>query len=519
MAAPPLSLFALRVPGGGEVIYPETYFKKDFVISSISFADTLPDSPDKKRHLVKVHHTPVEDDDSDDDDDDYDFSDELDDDDDEDQDDEEGDVSANGAEKLNLGKHELDVSKDELDAPPEEEAHVLCSLIPNSIETVTGLNVHCAAEDLVGFSVTGPYAVDLIGSFVVNLNHMNQEPDSDEEIDSDIYGESSDEDEYDSEDAFEYFDDEDDDEELDPALAGLLNPEDSGEEEDPSRFEEVGSAPASSAKGKGKKAAAAVNGKKRGAAAAGLDSDGDASMSSAAAASESADLSRNQRKRLNKKAKAQSDAVAAASTVGDDSTASTASSKAKKVSFKQGEIDGPSGSGAPPSKGDVSASSVTSAISKKDKAAAAVAGKKGEANKKDKKEDAEKPKAAAAAAAAAGNKANGRKKMTTASGLVIEDVKIGTGPQAKTGQRVGMRYIGKLTSGKQFDANTSGKPFYFKLGRGEVIKGWDEGVKGMTIGSERRLTVPPQLAYGSQKLPGLPPNSTLVFDVKLVDIK
>lgn len=78
-----------------------------------------------------------------------------------------------------------------------------------------------------------------------------------------------------------------------------------------------------------------------------------------------------------------------------------------------------------------------------------------------------------------------------------------------------MRYIGKLTNGKVFDSNTKGKPFSFKLGRGEVIKGWDEGVTGMKIGEERRLTCPPQLAYGSRGAPpDIPKNATLVFDIK-----
>lgn len=112
--------------------------------------------------------------------------------------------------------------------------------------------------------------------------------------------------------------------------------------------------------------------------------------------------------------------------------------------------------------------------------------------------------------------------MTTtklASGLIIEEKTAGNGPAAKAGQKVGMRYVGKLTNGKVFDQCTSGKPFSFKLGKGEVIKGWDEGVKGMRVGAERRLTCPPKLAYGSQKIPGIPANSTLIFDVKLVEIK
>ncbi|WRT70436.1 uncharacterized protein IL334_007434 [Kwoniella shivajii] len=109
-------------------------------------------------------------------------------------------------------------------------------------------------------------------------------------------------------------------------------------------------------------------------------------------------------------------------------------------------------------------------------------------------------------------------KRTLPSGLIIEDIKVGDGPVAKTGKRLGMRYIGKLTTGKQFDSNTAGKPFSFQLGKGEVIRGWDEGLAGMAVGGERRLTIPPQLAYGNQKIPGIPKNSTLKFDVKLVTI-
>lgn len=83
-----------------------------------------------------------------------------------------------------------------------------------------------------------------------------------------------------------------------------------------------------------------------------------------------------------------------------------------------------------------------------------------------------------------------------------------------------MRYVGRLQNGKQFDANTKGKPFAFKLGKGEVIGGWDEGLKGMQVGGERRLTIPPKMGYGARGAPpDIPGNSTLVFDVKLVEIK
>ena len=100
----------------------------------------------------------------------------------------------------------------------------------------------------------------------------------------------------------------------------------------------------------------------------------------------------------------------------------------------------------------------------------------------------------------------------------MDDKRLGSGAVAKNGDRVDMRYIGKLKDGKVFDSNKKGKPFTFKLGSGEVIKGWEIGVQGMQAGGERRITLPPHLGYGSKKLPDIPANSTLVFDVKVVDI-
>jgi len=107
------------------------------------------------------------------------------------------------------------------------------------------------------------------------------------------------------------------------------------------------------------------------------------------------------------------------------------------------------------------------------------------------------------------------------NGLKIRDHKPGEGPQAKKGARVSMRYVGKLTdgNGKVFDSNTKGKPFTFRLGAGEVIKGWDEGVVGMKVGGERLLIVPPSLGYGNRKMADIPANSTLRFEVKLIGMK
>ncbi|KAF2670929.1 hypothetical protein BT63DRAFT_385367 [Microthyrium microscopicum] len=103
-------------------------------------------------------------------------------------------------------------------------------------------------------------------------------------------------------------------------------------------------------------------------------------------------------------------------------------------------------------------------------------------------------------------------------GVTVEDKKAGTGPAAKKGDKVAMRYIGKLKDGKVFDSNKKGKPFDFKLGSGEVIKGWDVGVAGMSVGAERRITVPAKMAYGNQDMPGIPKGSELTFDLKLISI-
>lgn len=83
--------------------------------------------------------------------------------------------------------------------------------------------------------------------------------------------------------------------------------------------------------------------------------------------------------------------------------------------------------------------------------------------------------------------------------------------------QIGVRYIGRVKGGKIFDKNVSGKPFFFALGRQEVIKGWDEGITGMKLGGERKLIIPPALAYGKRGSPPLiPPNATLVFEVSIV---
>jgi len=119
------------------------------------------------------------------------------------------------------------------------------------------------------------------------------------------------------------------------------------------------------------------------------------------------------------------------------------------------------------------------------------------------------------------NKSKNGDKMKTASGLEYIEVEAGTGAQAEAGKTVSVHYTGKFQDGRVFDSSVSrGEPITFRLGVGQVIKGWDEGIALMKVGGKAQLVIPPALGYGERGAGGvIPPNATLTFDVELVAVK
>ncbi len=116
-------------------------------------------------------------------------------------------------------------------------------------------------------------------------------------------------------------------------------------------------------------------------------------------------------------------------------------------------------------------------------------------------------------------KAGEKAVVTTPSGLKYTDLVEGTGASPQTGQNVVVHYTGTLEDGTKFDSSRDrNQPFQFKIGVGQVIKGWDEGVSTMKVGGRRQLIIPPDLGYGARGIGPIPPNSTLLFDVELLKI-
>ena len=109
--------------------------------------------------------------------------------------------------------------------------------------------------------------------------------------------------------------------------------------------------------------------------------------------------------------------------------------------------------------------------------------------------------------------------ITRTDGLIIKDIKLGDGREAKIGNTLVVHYAGTLLDGTPFDSSYERQqPFSFQLGAGRVIKGWEEGFEGMKVGGKRELTIPPEMGYGPNAVGPIPPNSTLKFTVELVDI-
>lgn len=316
----------------------------------------------------------------------------------------------------------------------------------------------------VFFKVSGTHTVHLTGNYVIPQDD-GQASLYDEDDEEDDYDLSPDEDEL---DAFEDTDEESDD--LDDIADPRITEVDTEDDE---------AAAAAKGAGKGKNKRPAED----------SDEEDEANLDDimakslkkdegATADGESKKLSKAEKKRQKKLKKNDGEAApaGAAATEGKKEAAQTNGSE-KKVQFAKNLEQGPTPSGTSP-------------------AASAKADKKTE-------------KAAA----------SGSVGVKEVNGVTIDVRKVGTGPAAKKGNRLEMRYIGKLDNGKVFDSNKAGKPFSFKLGAGEVIKGWDIGLEGIQVGGERRLVIPPHLAYGNKALPGIPKNSKLTFDIKCLSIK
>ncbi|KAI9720627.1 MAG: hypothetical protein M1812_002807 [Candelaria pacifica] len=396
----------------------------------------------------------------------------------EDDEDEDMDVDApNGVNgvvsKIKRGKAKAtgdEESEDEEGEDLDVEEFVICTLDPSK-NYQQPLDITIAEDERVFFKVSGTHTIYLTGNYVVPADgHRHDEEIDSEEEDYDL---SPDEDE---------LDDEEESDLLDALEDPRVTEVDSEEDEVAPKLVKADSKAQNKVEKKGKNKRAA---EESGDEIPNLDDIMAKSLKPAdTAANGEPKLSKKQLKKLKNNAGQAVEAAVDNKTVKKEEPTKESPSNAKgdkKVQFAKNLEQGPSGS-------------------PKDTKTEQPATGKGEAKKDD-------------------NKAKASLGVKVIQGVKVDDKKLGTGRAAKKGDKVGMRYIGKLEDGKVFDSNKKGKPFSFKLGSGEVIKGWDIGVLGMSVGSERRMTIPSHLAYAGKAQPGIPANSTLVFDVKLLEIK
>ncbi|EXJ53830.1 peptidylprolyl isomerase [Cladophialophora yegresii CBS 114405] len=516
----PVAVYAMRVPPGDIMVPAVPEFAAMFRVTMAAIdpsAEPELEDPDDKRppratlKLVRVPDDMLDDDDESDDED-FDLDDDEDDDDededeevnggpsekksktktmdedadmeDEDEDEDEDDdaeaiaqlakimklAKGKGKAKAVDGEDDADDEDDSDDESLEMDEVVICTLDPEKNFQQT-LDFVVGEGEKVFFKVSGTHTVHLTGNYVIPQDDGSASL-YDEDDEGEDYDLSPDEDEL---DALEDADEESDalDDLDDPRIAEV----DSEEEEALNVVKGTG-------KGKNKRPA--------------VDEDEDEGdnlddimakslkkddkLEQTAAATTNGEaakkLSKAEKKRLKKLKKNDGEAVSvdANTSEGKKEAAQTNGDSEKKVQFAKNLVQGPTPSATPAAKSD----SKPSAGSKEKSASVGV---------KD------------------------------IQGVTVDDRKIGNGPAAKKGSRLEMRYIGKLDNGSVFDSNKSGKPFSFKLGAGEVIKGWDIGLQGIQVGGERRLIIPAHLAYGNKALPGIPKNSKLTFDIKCLAVK
>ena len=346
------------------------------------------------------------------------------------------------------------------------------------------------------FKVSGTHTIYLTGNYVVpaDRGHDHEHELYDGEDEEDDYEMSPDEDEFDYDEESDELDDLED-----PRITEVAS-----EEEEPPKLvkkDEIVKKEESAKKGKNKRAREESDDENIAPAPASLDDIMAKSLKPAEPATNGeTKLSKKQLKKLKNNAGKAVEAAVEEQDVKKEDTAAAKESPVKsdkKVQFAKNLEQGPASS------------------------PATLKGENKEKTGTDSKKEETKPKASLG--------------VKVVQGVKVDDKKLGKGPAAKKGSRVGMRYIGKLNDGKVFDcecgssvteavdanrlpANKSGKPFSFTIGDGSVIKGWDIGVAGMQAGGERRITIPADLAYGKKGVAGIPANSELTFDLKLLEV-